>query len=194
MTGRVPPGQYLTKKFPVLHYSHVPAFDAERYRLWTRGCVDRPLSLSWTEVLALPRIEDVSDFHCVTTWSRLDNRWEGISFRQVAERTGVRPEATHVLLHCLDEYTTNLPLRTLMDDDVLVALRHEGEALPAEHGGPIRLVVPKIYAWKSAKWLTGIEFLEADRRGFWEERGYHNRADPWRDERYSWQEQEEEGK
>ena len=185
MKDRCPPGQTLTTKFPVLHYSHVPAFDENGYRLETKGRVLRPLALRWAEVLALPRVERTSDFHCVTAWSRLDNRWEGIALREVVDRTGVRSDARHALVHSLDGYTTNVPLASLLEDDVLLALRHDGRPLDAEHGGPIRLVVPKLYAWKSAKWVTGIEFLERDRRGFWEERGYHDRADPWREERYS---------
>ncbi|MCC7539888.1 MAG: sulfite oxidase-like oxidoreductase [Deltaproteobacteria bacterium] len=190
-SSRVPPGQTLTRKFPVLHFSHVPAFDAATYRFRVWGCVERPLDLGWAELTALPRTEDVSDFHCVTTWSRLDNRWGGIAMRTLLERVGPTPAARHVMVHCLDGYTTNVPLAALDDRDVLVAFEHDGQPLTAEHGGPVRLVVPKLYAWKSGKWLTGLEVMPRDKRGFWEERGYHNRALPWAEERYSWQEDAE---
>lgn len=187
-SGRVPPGQTLTRKFPVLHHSHVPAFDEAGYRFRVWGCVERPLELTWAELRALPRVEDVSDFHCVTTWSRLDNRWGGVPIRAVLDRARPTAEARHVLMHCLDGYTANVPLRVLDDRDVLIAFDHDGEPLSPEHGGPVRLVVPKLYAWKSGKWLAGLELLQRDRRGFWEERGYHNRALPWAEERYAWQE------
>ncbi len=188
---RLPPGQTLTVKWPVLHYSHVPRFDPAAWRFRTWGAVERPLDLSWQEFVLLPHVVRVSDFHCVTTWSKLDNRWEGIAFGTIAERTRPRADAAHVMAHCADGYTTNVPLRALLGEDVLLALRHDGRDLEAEHGGPMRLVVPQLYGWKSGKWLCGLEFLTADRRGYWEERGYHNRADPWKEERYSHQEEEE---
>jgi DMSO/TMAO reductase YedYZ molybdopterin-dependent catalytic subunit len=185
---RCPPGQTLTEKWPVLHYAGVPAIDLVAWRFRTSGLVERPLDLAWHAFRALPTVRTVTDFHCVTSWSRLDNHWEGVAARTVLERTGVRPSATHVLVHGLDGYATNLPLAALTDDDVLFAWEWEGRPLEPEHGAPLRLIVPKRYAWKSAKWVSAVELLPRDRRGFWEERGYHNRADPWREERFSYQE------
>lgn len=189
--GRVPPGQTLTRKFPVLHYSHVPTFDEATYRFRVWGKVEQPIELTWAELRAWPRVEDVSDFHCVTTWSRLDNRWGGVAMRSVLEHVRPTADARYVMLHCLDGYTTNVPLGAIDDTDVLVAFDHDGQPLTPEHGGPVRLVVPKLYAWKSGKWLTGLELMTDDKRGFWEDRGYHNRANPWTEERYSWQEDAE---
>jgi DMSO/TMAO reductase YedYZ molybdopterin-dependent catalytic subunit len=188
MEKRLPPGQTLTEKWPVLHYAAVPSVDLATWRFRTKGLVEHPLELDFQAFQKLPHIERKSDFHCVTTWSRLDNRWQGVSFRSVCEQTGPHPEARFVLLHALDGYTTNLPLDALLADDVLFAWSWEGKPLEPEHGGPLRLVVPALYAWKSAKWVIEVEFLSHNRRGFWEERGYHNRADPWREERYAYQE------
>jgi DMSO/TMAO reductase YedYZ molybdopterin-dependent catalytic subunit len=187
---RVPPGQTLTKngKWPVLHTGLVPRIDLGSWRFRTLGAVESPLSLTWEEFGKLPRVEVQSDFHCVTGWSRLDMKWEGVSFRTLAERTRPRPGARHVLAIGDPDYSTNLPLDVLMDPDVLLATHESGRPLTPEHGYPLRLVVPKRYAWKSAKWLRALEFLEQDRRGFWEVRGYHNRADPFLEERYSSQE------
>lgn len=185
---RLPPGQVLSEKWPVLHHSDMPTVTTESFRLRLFGAVARPAEWTWDQLRSLPPIRIQSDFHCVTTWSTFDNDWEGVSFQTVAERVGPLPSARHVVLHASDGYTTNVPLRALLDDDVLLAWAHGGQPLSAEHGGPLRLVVPKLYAWKSAKWLSGIEVLERDRRGFWEERGYHNRADPWLEERFSHQE------
>ena len=186
--SRTPPGQTLTEKFPVLHYADVPTVDQSTFSLRTFGLVDRPLHLSFRELTALPTVTLTSDFHCVTTWSRLDNAWQGVRFQTIAAETGMKSSASHVMAHGSDGYSTNLPVATLMDDDVLVAWSHDGAPLGPEHGGPVRLVVPKLYAWKSAKWLCGLEFMANDKRGYWEERGYHNRADPFREERYSHQE------
>jgi DMSO/TMAO reductase YedYZ molybdopterin-dependent catalytic subunit len=185
---RTPPGQTLTEKWPVLHYAAVPHADPATFRLRTRGLCEQPLELTWEQLRALPAVQRTSDFHCVTSWSRLDNTWEGVRFATLCDLTRPRAAATHCLLHCLDGYSTNVPLRTLREDDVLLAWSWQGQPLTPEHGGPLRMVVPMLYAWKSAKWLCAVEFLEHDRRGFWEERGYHNRADPWREERYSYQE------
>jgi DMSO/TMAO reductase YedYZ molybdopterin-dependent catalytic subunit len=185
---RTPPGQVLTVKWPVLHYSGVPKLTAETLLLRTSGEVDRPLSLSLAALRELPTVRLTSDFHCVTTWSKLDNAWEGVRFSTVAAETGIRKAARYVMAHGADGYYTNIPLRWLDDSDVLLAWSHDGEPLTAEHGGPLRLVVPKLYAWKSAKWLTELEFMANDRRGFWEERGYHNRGEPFSEERYSYQE------
>jgi DMSO/TMAO reductase YedYZ molybdopterin-dependent catalytic subunit len=181
---RLPGGQYLTKKWPILSYEATPKFDAEKYRFSVSGAVAEPFELTWDELLALPRIQLTSDFHCVTTWSRFDNAWEGIHIREILQRAKPLSEAKFVTAHSITGYTTNMPLADLDDDDVIIALTHDGEPLEPEHGGPVRLIVPKLYAYKSAKWLSGLEFMEKDRPGFWEVRGYHNHADPWKEERY----------
>jgi DMSO/TMAO reductase YedYZ molybdopterin-dependent catalytic subunit len=187
---RTPPGQTLTEKWPVLHYADVPRVTEESFRFKVWGLVDRPVEWTWREFVALPATRVTSDFHCVTTWSRLDNLWEGVLFSTVAERVGVQAAARHVMVHSSDGYYTNVGLDWLRDGDVLFAWSHDGRPLEAIHGGPLRLVVPKLYAWKSAKWVSGLEFMERDRRGFWEERGYHNRGEPFAEERYSYQETE----
>jgi DMSO/TMAO reductase YedYZ molybdopterin-dependent catalytic subunit len=181
---RLPPGQVLTERWPVLTYGRTPRYDMKTWRLRLFGEVDNPVDLSWDQVLALPRAEVTADMHCVTTWSRLDNRWEGVAFKQLVDLVRPRPVATFVVAHCDAGYTTSLPVEVLADSDVLIAYRHDGIELPAEHGGPLRLVVPKRYAWKSAKWLEGLEWVERDRLGFWERNGYNNSADPWLEERY----------
>ncbi|MES2639651.1 MAG: sulfite oxidase-like oxidoreductase [Myxococcota bacterium] len=187
---RLPPGQRLVKGWPVLHEGEVPTFDPETWRFRVWGEVETQLEWTWDEVQALPRMETTQDFHCVTTWSKYDNRWSGVAVREVLARAGVRASAAHVLVHCYDAlgYTTNLPLADFDRADNLFALAHDGAPLPPDHGGPIRLVVHHLYAWKSAKWVSGVEVLPKDVRGYWEERGYHNRADPWLEERYSYQE------
>jgi DMSO/TMAO reductase YedYZ molybdopterin-dependent catalytic subunit len=181
---RLPAGQYLTKKWPILSYESTPKFDAEKYRFKVWGSVAEPFELTWEELLALPRVQLTSDFHCVTTWSRFENAWEGVHIREILQRAKPLPEAKFVTAHSFTGYTTNMPLADLDDDDVLIAFTHDGEPLEPDHGGPVRLIVPKLYAYKSAKWLSGLEFLEKDRPGFWEVRGYHNHADPWKEERY----------
>lgn len=181
---RVPPGQALTTKFPILHVSDPPVFHPHTWTLKMVGEVEHPLTLTWEQVLALPSITSVSDFHCVTSWSRLDNRWEGVAFRTLAERVQPKPHAQYVIGEDDWGYTANLPLEVLMDDDVLLAYKHDGRELEAVHGGPLRLVVPKRYAWKSVKWLRALYFREHDEPGFWEVRGYSNTADPWTDDRY----------
>lgn len=187
---RVPPGQKLVKGWPVLHYGPIPSFDpnAWDFRIW--GEIASPVTLSYPQFRALPVSHVVADFHCVTKFSVLDNEWEGVSFRVIHEMVETKPSATHVMAHCEYGYEANIPIEVLLDDDVLFAWSRNGEALTPEHGFPLRLVVPKRYAWKSAKWIRGLEFMNSDRRGFWEERGYHNNADPWRQERYSYQEDE----
>ena len=186
--GRVPPNQRLTRGWPVLHASPVPKFNPAiwSFRVW--GEVENEFELTWDEFRALPPVQTQSDFHCVTGWSKLDNTWDGVSFRSVADRAKPKPTATHVLIHAEYGYTANLPIEAVLDDDVLFAWSHDGEPLEPEHGGPLRLVVPKLYAWKSAKWVRGVKFMDRDERGYWEVRGYHNQADPFREERYSWQE------
>lgn len=188
---RVPPGQYLTEKFPVLSYGPTPRFNPEKWDFRVFGMVEEPLRFSYNEFLALPHAKQVADFHCVTTWSRLDNEWEGVKIADLMARVRLKPAVTHVIIHCDGGYTTNLPLHEFLDDDVMLARRHDGHDLEPDHGWPLRLIVPKLYAWKSAKWVRAIEFAHADRRGFWEVRGYHNHADPWKEERYSFQEDRE---
>jgi DMSO/TMAO reductase YedYZ molybdopterin-dependent catalytic subunit len=181
---RLPPGQIVTRKWPVLHYGTVPAFDAVTWRFRISGLVERPGELSWSELQALPRQETLCDIHCVTRWSRYDNVFEGVPVRALLERAGVQPEARYALVHAEHGYTTNLPLEDLERPENLLALSHNGEPLPAEHGGPVRLLVPHLYFWKSAKWVRGLELLADDYPGFWEQNGYHMRGDPWREERY----------
>lgn len=183
-TLRLPPGQYLTKKWPVLSYESTPKFDAEKYRFKVWGAVAEPFELTWDELQALPRTQLTTDIHCVTTWSRFDNSWEGVSIREILQRAKPLPEAKYVVEHSTTGYTTNLPLADLDDDDVMIVFKHDGEDLEPEHGGPVRMLVPKLYFYKSAKWLSGLEFLTDDKPGFWEIRGYHNHADPWKEERY----------
>lgn len=181
---RRPPGQVPTRKWPVLHYGTVPSVDLGRWRLEVTGAVARPLSLTWEELLAMPRRETLCDIHCVTRWSRYDNVFEGVPVESVLERAGPAAEATHVLVHAEQDYTTNLPLTDLDRPANLLALAYGGEPLTPEHGGPVRLLVPHLYLWKSAKWVTGLELLREDSPGFWERNGYHMRGDPWREERY----------
>jgi DMSO/TMAO reductase YedYZ molybdopterin-dependent catalytic subunit len=149
------------------------------------GQVEHPITLTYAELLDLPHVEVRSDIHCVTRWSRLDNLWEGVAFRTVAEMVQPKPEAAFVLVRCMVPYTANLPLDVCMDDDVLFAHTHDGLPLTPEHGWPLRLVVPKRYFWKSAKWVNGVEFMEKDQLGFWEKLGYHNEGDPWAEQRRS---------
>lgn len=182
---RVPPGQYVTEKFPVLHYGSVPRTDLSRWDFKVYGAVDAPFRLTWDEFQHLPRKQVTTDIHCVTRWSKLGTTWEGVPIQAVLERAQLRPEARFVVAHAEHGYTANLPLEVLDDDDVLLADTFDGQPLELEHGWPLRLLVPKRYFWKSAKWLRGLEFLDRDRPGFWERYGYHNDADPWKEERFS---------
>ena len=191
LNDRVPPGQTLTDKFPVLSYGATPRFNPAKWDFRVFGLVEKELRFSYEEFRALPQTKQTSDFHCVTTWSRLDNLWEGVKVLDLMKLVGLKPQAHFVLIHCEQNYTANLPLDEFLDDDVILAHRHDGRDLPPDHGFPLRLVVPKLYAWKSAKWVRAVEFCEFDKRGFWEVRGYHNHADPWREERYSFQEEPE---
>ncbi len=181
---RLPAGQYLTKKWPVLSYERTPVGLPADWKLKITGAVEHPFELTWEEFLALPHTALTADMHCVTTWSRYDNTWEGIHIREILQRAKPLPSAKYVMAHSWTGYTTNLPLENLDDDDVIIVLKHDGKDLEPDHGGPVRLIVPKLYAYKSAKWLDGLEFMEHDRPGFWEQRGYHNRANPWKEERY----------
>jgi DMSO/TMAO reductase YedYZ molybdopterin-dependent catalytic subunit len=185
---RIPPGQSQTVKWPVLDASGTPPVDMSKWRLEVFGLVEREVSLTWDEFMALPRVEVFSDFHCVTRWSRLDNTWTGVSVATLMELAGgVKPEAQFVSAHGYDYgWTTNLPLADFLSEDALVATHHDGVALTPEHGGPARLVVPQLYAWKSAKWVGAIELLAEDKPGFWERNGYHNHGDPWKEERFGY--------
>ena len=182
--ARVPPGQYLTEKWPVLHYGTVPRFDPRTWDLRVFGEVEREVRLSWDELAGLEQTLVQADMHCVTTWSRLDQRWEGIPFTRLVALAGPRPQARFVIAHCEYGFTANIPIELCLREDCLVALRANGEPLTPEHGYPARLVVPPLYAWKSAKWLRGIELSAVDKPGFWERNGYHNRGGPWKEERY----------
>ncbi len=186
--SRVPPGQYLTEKFPVLHYGTVPQYsDLETtwdLRVW--GEIEAPARLSYSEFRALPTVEFVTDIHCVTRWSKLDTRWQGVRFSEFLKTIpALKPTAKYVLAHCEQGFTANVPLEVLMHPEALLAYKYEGEELPPEHGYPLRLLTPGKYFWKSAKWLRGLEFLAEDKLGFWERYGYNNHADPWQEERYS---------
>jgi len=187
--GRLPDGQSLTLKWPVLHAGDVPDFDPGTWDFRVGGRVAQPLALTYSEFQELARVEVTSDFHCVTRWSTFDNRWEGVAAREILKRARPEPAATHVMVlgHRGNErygYATNLPLADFDRDDVLFASRHNGADLAPEHGGPLRLVVPHLYAWKSAKWVRGLVFMDADRPGYWEKLGYHMRGDPFREERH----------
>jgi DMSO/TMAO reductase YedYZ molybdopterin-dependent catalytic subunit len=181
---RLPPGQFVTNGWPVLHYGGVPKFDPQTwdFRVW--GLVERPIRLSYDEFRALPVVEVVCDVHCVTRWSKLGMRWEGVPMRHVLDLVHPLPEARFAIAHAEAGFTTNLPVEAIMDDDVLLAYRADGHDLTPEHGWPLRLLVPKRYFWKSAKWLRGLEFTAEDHPGFWEQNGYNNSADPWKEERY----------
>ncbi len=182
--ARLPPGQIRTVKWPVLHFGQVPRADLARWTFRVFGEVERPFEISWTEFSALPRRDVLCDIHCVTTWSRFDNTFSGVPVQLLLERAGVRANASHVLVHAEEDYTTNLPLEDLAREANLIATHFEGRPLPPEHGGPARLLVPHLYFWKSAKWVRGLELMEGDWPGFWEQNGYHMRGDPWTEERY----------
>ena len=182
---RVPPGQRETTRFPVLSKSGTPSVDLSEWTLDVWGAVGERLELDFDALRALDTETQRQDFHCVTGWSRLDNEFTGVTFPTLADAAGVTDEAIHVMFHAADGYTTNLPLDTCMRRELLVTWEHDGERLPADHGGPVRVVVPHRYAYKGAKWLTGIEFLTEPERGYWEKRGYSNTANPWNEERYA---------
>jgi DMSO/TMAO reductase YedYZ molybdopterin-dependent catalytic subunit len=182
--GRIPPGQYLTERFPVLTYGSNPPFDLASWSLSIWGEVAEPYTLSWDELLALPQATVTTDIHCVTRWSKLDTAWTGVRVRDLLERAHVKPTGTHVMAHGDGGYTTNIAIEALYDDDVLVAHTYEGRPLEPDHGAPLRLLVPKRYFWKSAKFLRQLEVMPEDRMGFWELNGYHNEADPFTEQRH----------
>ncbi len=189
---QLPVGQHEVRNWPVLDLGDVPDIGRDAWRLEIGGLVHNPVTLTFDDLLALPQVEDISDFHCVTTWSRFDNHWRGVRFRSLAEL--VVPEDAARFVYCTGydhmpgteiPYTTNLPLARAIEDDVLLVHTWSGQPLPREHGGPVRMITPKLYAWKGTKWIRRIEFLAEDRKGFWELRGYSNTAEPWLNDRYS---------
>jgi DMSO/TMAO reductase YedYZ molybdopterin-dependent catalytic subunit len=181
--GRLPPGQALTQKFPVLHYGPTPRYDdLSQWDLRVFGLVEEEKRFSFEDILAMPRAQVAVDIHCVTRWSKFDTGWEGVRFLNYVE---LKPEVNFVIAHCEHGFTTNLPLEVMLDDDVLLAYHYDGKPLEPDHGYPLRTLVPKKYFWKSAKWLRGLEFRAEDRLGFWEQAGYHNEADPWLEQRFS---------
>lgn len=186
--SRLPPGQYETRDFPVLSLGPTPEISTEDWKLEISGLVENPLAFSWEEFLKLPIEEVKRDIHCVTKWSKFDTRWEGVSLDELMRRAGVSPGVTHLIAHSSDGYSTNLPIEDVSNGKAWVAVRYEGEEIAAEHGGPARLLVPHLYFWKSAKWLKRLEFTDRDNPGFWEVRGYHNYGDPWREQRYTFDE------
>jgi DMSO/TMAO reductase YedYZ molybdopterin-dependent catalytic subunit len=182
--GRLPPGQSLTLKWPVLHEGTVPRFDPKTWDFRVTGLVNKPLRLTWDEFTRLPMKAVTADMHCVTRWSRFDVRWEGVPFTEVMKLIEAKPEAKYVMVLAEQGYTANVPLENLMHPTTLFALKHNGEPLPTEHGYPVRLVVPELYAWKSVKWVRGLEFMAKDAPGFWEQNGYHIYGDPFKEQRF----------
>jgi DMSO/TMAO reductase YedYZ molybdopterin-dependent catalytic subunit len=182
--ARIPPGQYLTKQFPVLTVGPNPKYDLANWDFTVFGEVEHEVRLSWDELMALPQRDVTLDIHCVTRWSKLDTTWTGVPVREVLGRAGLKPSGTHLMAYSDGGYTTNVPLDAVLDDDALLAHTYEGEPLEDDHGAPLRLIVPKRYFWKSAKFLRKLEVMTQDRMGFWELNGYHNDADPWREQRH----------
>lgn len=182
---RLPPGQREVKNWPVLDLGIQPEIALDQWELTIDGLVENPTTWGWAQFKSQPPFTDVSDIHCVTAWSRYDNHWEGVSARHILETVKPLPEAKHIVFHSYDGYTTNVALSVFDDADVLLAHSWEGKPITTEHGGPVRVIIPKFYFWKSAKWVNRIEFVAEDRPGFWEERGYHNEGDPWTEQRYS---------
>ena len=182
--NRVPPGQHLTEKWPILHYGSIPSIQTSKWTLKLFGRVEKEKTLSYAEFMALPMVKVFSDIHCVTTWSRLDNLWEGVGTSELKKLVNITPTAQFVIVHATGSFTTNIPIAEFFEMDVLLAIKHNQEIISSDHGGPVRLIIPRLYLWKSAKWVTGIEFSERDKPGFWESNGYHNHGDPWKEERY----------
>jgi DMSO/TMAO reductase YedYZ molybdopterin-dependent catalytic subunit len=182
---RLPPGQKLTDGWPVLHYGGIPSIDLATWKFSIIGLVEDEVSFTWDEFKALPQTTLRNDVHCVTHWSKFDNDWTGVTIQDVMSRVKLKPEAKHVMVHSYGGYTTNIPIDELIDEGVLFAHSHSGEPLAKEHGWPLRLVVPRLYFWKSAKWIRGMVFMDEEKPGFWEMYGYHIHGDPWKEERYS---------
>jgi DMSO/TMAO reductase YedYZ molybdopterin-dependent catalytic subunit len=183
--ARLPPGQYLTQRFPVLHVGDVPTYGAGEWDLSVGGLVDTPFTIGLDELRAMPSVTLTFDIHCVTKWSKFDTTWQGVRVRDLFARAGVRPEATHVLEHAEYGYTTNVPLADITTDEAIVAYAYDGAPLEPIHGGPVRVVIPHLYFWKSAKWVRALELVAGDRPGFWEQNGYHIYGDPFREQRYT---------
>lgn len=182
---RVPPGQFLTQRFPVLHYGPTPRYDSlDEWTLRVFGLVNEEKTFTWANLMALPSATQTVDIHCVTRWSKLDTTWTGIPWSEFMRHIDVSPQATHVMVHCDGEYTTNISLDVLDDDDVMLAYLYGNQPLEPDHGYPLRMLAPKKYFWKSAKWIRGLEFIAGDRPGFWERHGYHMEGDPWKEERF----------
>lgn len=188
--SRTPPGQTLTRKWPVLHYGSVPVIRPEDWQLRVWGLCENPYTLTWQQFMELPRVDLICDIHCVTQWSRLDNTFTGVAIRTLVEMARPKPEARFVMQYGASapnrDWTTNLPIDEFADDDCILATHHDGQPISAEHGAPVRAVVPKLYFWKGAKWISGIEFRAGDAPGFWEINGYHMHGDPWKEERFGW--------
>ena len=185
--NRMPPGQSRTRKWPILDASGPPQIDLETWHLDVFGLVERPMTFSIHDFLALPQIKVFSDFHCVTRWSRLGNVWSGVATKEIARLVGIKAEAQFVLAHAYDNgWTTNIPVEYFMAEDVLLSHAHDDQPISVEHGGPVRLIAPQLYAWKSAKWVRALEFISTDKPGYWEGGGYHMLGDPWSEQRYRW--------
>ncbi|MBI5289788.1 MAG: sulfite oxidase-like oxidoreductase [Chloroflexi bacterium] len=182
---RLPPGQKLTDGWPVLHYGGIPTIDLATWKFSIVGLVEDEVHLTWEQFMALPQTTLRSDIHCVTHWSKFDNDWTGVAIADFMKQVAIKPEAKHVMLHSYGGYTTNISLAELMDSGVILAHSHNGEPLEKQHGWPLRLVVPKLYFWKSAKWVRGMVLMPNEKPGFWEMYGYHIHGDPWTEERYS---------
>jgi DMSO/TMAO reductase YedYZ molybdopterin-dependent catalytic subunit len=187
VADRLPPGQYLTEKWPVLHYGGVPKVDLATWDFTMDGLIEQPVRLTRDQLLALPRREVKADVHCVTRWSLLDSMWAGVPITEIMKLVQLKPDATHVMVRAEQGFTANLSLDDFLRDENMLVDTRNGEPIPPEHGWPLRLFVPHLYFWKSAKWVRGLEFMHNDRPGFWEQYGYHMRGDPWQEERYGWQ-------
>jgi DMSO/TMAO reductase YedYZ molybdopterin-dependent catalytic subunit len=183
--SRLPPGQYETRDFPVLSLGPTPDIDIKNWKLEVTGLVEKPMSWTWEDINKLPKTEVKKDIHCVTKWSKFDTNWEGISLDHIIDLVKVSETATHLIAHSYDGYTTNIPMEDITNGQAWVATAYEGDTIEDAHGGPARLLVPHLYFWKSAKWLNKLEFVDADKPGFWETRGYHNYGDPWKEQRYT---------
>jgi DMSO/TMAO reductase YedYZ molybdopterin-dependent catalytic subunit len=182
--NRLPPGQYLTERFPVLHVGDVPTYAPGEWNLTVNGLVDKPFTLTFEELTALPSVTLTTDIHCVTKWSKFDTVWRGVKLKDLLDTAGIQPDATHVMGVAEYGYTANLPMEDALRDESMVVWEYEGEAIEPIHGGPVRLLVPNLYFWKSPKWLRGIELMNADKPGFWERNGYHMYGDPFLEQRH----------
>ncbi len=185
--NRIPPGQHEIKSWPVLHAGSVQNIDTSNWKFRIFGLVKEEKELNYDEFMSLPKTKVFSDIHCVTTWSKLNNLWEGVSSNTIKELVDIQKEAKYVMVHASGNFTTNLSIEDFFEPDVLFATRHDENPITSKHGAPVRLVVPKLYFWKGAKWVTGVEFMAEDKPGFWESNGYHMHGDPWKEERYNWQ-------